>query len=95
MKALPITELSVVKAASDQVSCMIKGEAVILNLRDGLYYGLDVVGARIWDLIQEPQPVSTIADALLAEFDVEPEVCQRELIALLNELAQAGMVIVT
>jgi hypothetical protein len=58
-----------------------------------LYYGLDVVGARIWELIQEPKPVDEIVRSLLAEFEVEPDICRQEVLSLLNELAEAGMVI--
>ena len=60
-----ISEHSVVIASSEQVSCDLDGEAVILNLKDDVYYGLNPVGARIWNLIQEPKTVGKIKDVLL------------------------------
>ena len=42
-------------ATKDQVSCDLAGEAAILNIKSGVYYGLDPVGARIWNLMQEPR----------------------------------------
>lgn len=64
----------------------------ILDLKAGVYYGLDEVGARIWNLLQEPKIVSEIRHTLLEEYDVEPERCERDLLALLQRLADEGLV---
>ena len=83
---------STVVAAEDQVSSDLGGEVAILDLKAGVYYGLDAVGARIWSLIQEPRTVNEIRDILLEEYDVEPERCERDLLALLRRLADEGLV---
>ncbi len=79
-------------AARWQVSCDLSTEAVILNLQDGIYYGLDSVGARIWHFIQEPRTVDEVREALLKEYDVEPDRCERDLLALLRELEARGLI---
>jgi Coenzyme PQQ synthesis protein D (PqqD) len=83
---------STVVAAKDQVSSDLGGEVAILDLKAGVYYGLDAVGARIWSLIEEPRTVKEIRDILLEEYDVEPERCERDLLALLQRLADEGLV---
>jgi hypothetical protein len=83
---------STVVAAKDQVSSDLGGEVAILDLKAGVYYGLDAVGARIWSLIEEPRTVNEIRDILLEEYDVEPERCERDLLALLRRLADEGLV---
>jgi Coenzyme PQQ synthesis protein D (PqqD) len=83
---------STVVAAKDQVSSDLGGEVAILDLKAGVYYGLDAVGARIWSLIQEPITVNEIRDILLEEYEVEPERCERDLLALLRRLADEGLV---
>lgn len=83
---------SVVAASKNQVSSDLGGEAAILDLEAGVYYGLDEVGARIWELIQERRSAREVRDALRAEYDVEPERCERDVLALLQELADAGLV---
>jgi hypothetical protein len=75
-----------VTVSKEQLSCDLIGEAVILNLRTGVYYGLDSVGARIWTLLQEPRLVSQLIDLVLDEYDVEPGRCERDIINLLTEL---------
>ena len=83
---------SIVAAAKDQIFCALGEEAVILNLKNGVYYGLDAVGSRIWAHVQEPKTVNEIRDALLNEFDVEGRLLENDLRALLEELAAEGLI---
>ena len=81
-----------VVAARDQVSCDVGGEAAILQLASGVYYSLDAVGSRIWALLQSPRSVREIRDALVAEYDVPAERCERDLLGLLEALAAAQLI---
>jgi hypothetical protein len=87
-----ISDRSVVVATKDQVSCDLAGEAAILNIKNGVYYGLDPVGARIWNLVQEPRAVAEIQNAITSEYDVEPERCARDLVDLLEKLLAEGLI---
>jgi hypothetical protein len=87
-----ISERSIVVASRSQVSCELEGEAVMLNLKDGVYYGLNPVGAHIWKLIREPKQVREVVNILLETYDVEPERCTREVLTLLQDLAARGLV---
>lgn len=92
MKVKAFSGASTIVAAKQQVSCDLAGQAAILNLHSGLYYGLEGVGARIWDLIQEPRTVRQLRDLLTEEYDVEPERCERDLLSLLSRLEAAGLI---
>jgi hypothetical protein len=84
---------STVALVRHQVSSDLAGETVILNLDTGIYYGLvDEVGARIWSLMQAPRTVAEIRDAILEEYEVAPERCEHDLLALLERLAAEGLV---
>lgn len=83
---------SKVVASQNPVSANLAGEAVILDPDSGMYYGLNEVGARVWELIQDPKTVDEIRDALLTEYEVKPERCERDLFALLQNLADKGLV---
>ena len=89
---LAISDHSVVVVAKHQVSCDFAREAAILNVKSGVYYGLDPVGARIWNLMQEPCEVAEIQNAITEEYDVEPERCARDLVGLLEELLAEGLI---
>ena len=83
---------SIVVATEDQISCDLEGDAAILNLKTGVYYGLDDIGASVWRMLNEPRRVDELVDALLGEYEVDREECQHDVIALLGELAVRGLV---
>ena len=83
---------SVVAVTKDQMASDVGGETVILGLTAGRYYGLDAVGARVWQLIQSPTAVSDVCRTIVAEYDVEPERCETDVLALLQKMADAGLV---
>jgi hypothetical protein len=83
---------SIVTAAPEQVSCPLGDESAILNLKNTVYYGLDPVGARVWSLLQQPRSVRELRDALLEEYEVEAERCERDLLELLEKLRGEGLI---
>ncbi|NER80529.1 MAG: PqqD family protein [Leptolyngbya sp. SIO1D8] len=89
---LKFSEKSIVKAAPEQVCSDLNGEAIILNLKSGVYYGLNQTGALIWNLIQEPQTVEALKAALLSEYDVEAEICDRDLKSLLQVFLEQNLI---
>ncbi len=92
---IQISEDSTVVVTGDQVSSdFMNGDVVILGLKDGVYYGLNPVGARIWDLIQQPTTVKALRETLLQEYEVDPETCTRELLGILNQMAEKGLIAV-
>ena len=90
-----ITPQTVVVAARDQVSADLEGEAVILNLADGVYYGLDGVGAMVWELLRQPRTAGELRDAITAGFEVDAATAWRDLSALLGDLSARKLVELT
>ncbi|MBB4634703.1 PqqD family peptide modification chaperone [Longimicrobium terrae] len=90
--ARPLDATSRIVAAGDQVSTELEGEAVILHLGDGIYYGLNAVGARLWSLLEEPRAVAELRDALVADYEVDAETAERDVIELMDELMERGLV---
>jgi len=83
---------SVVCATNHQVSSRLDDEVAILELDRGVYYGLSRVGARIWELIQQPTLVREVQERLVSEYEVDAERCRADLLELLSSLQQAGLV---
>lgn len=81
-----------VKVQDEVLISGLQGESVILNLNSERYFGLDEVGTRFLTLLSEADSIQTAYDALLEEYDVEPEVLRRDLTALLDELIDNGLV---
>jgi hypothetical protein len=77
------------QVASHEVSA---GLTVLLDLSNGLYYSLDLVGSRVWDLIGEhPCTIKAIALAVADEYGVTAAQCHTDLIAFVGDLVAAGL----
>ena len=64
------------------------GEAVILNLKTGTYFGLDAIGTRMWALIDELGDTDKVLKALLAEYDVEEARLRADIDELISQLVR-------
>lgn len=67
-------------------------ETVILDLASGTYFGLDPVGARIWELLGEGKTFAEICDQMLDEYEVTREELERDTLRLAQELAEQGLI---
>jgi len=88
-----VSMASTVALSKDQVSCELGDEAALLNLAKGIYYGLNETGKLIWTrLQQQPQTVEQVVDAVMAEYDVDRERCERDVMELLGKLLAEGLI---
>jgi hypothetical protein len=71
---------------------MVGEELVLLHLESGTYFGLDPVGARVWQLIQAGKSLSQACDAVIEEYDVSREVLEQDVLALVRNLIDKKLV---
>ena len=76
----------------DQASCDLAGDTAIVNLKSGVYYGLDPVGTQIWKLLAEPMTFRTLCDSLGHDYDVDGCRLESDMREFLNELAGHGLI---
>lgn len=89
MECSPNSKVSV---ADEVMVKVIRGEAVLLNLKSEQYLGLNPVGTRMWIVLQESPSIQAAYETLLAEYDVEPETLQTDLAELLDQLTEQGLI---
>jgi hypothetical protein len=89
---MTIHDNSIIVANKELLCCDLPEGAVILDLKSGVYYGLDNVGTFIWSLIQEPKVLREIAAAVLAEYAVAPERCAQDLRTLFAEMVGRNLI---
>ncbi len=83
---------TVVAAATDQLTCDLSGEAAVLHLPDGMYYGLNETGAFLWERLQQPVRVGDLLGALVEAFEISEDDARRDVLALLDELREAKLI---
>jgi Coenzyme PQQ synthesis protein D (PqqD) len=66
-------------------------ESVLLNLETEQYFGLDETGTRMWQLVTGSPNIDAAYQELLAEFDVEPDLLRSNLMELLSQLVDSGL----
>jgi hypothetical protein len=84
---------TVVVANPDAMSSSVGIETVILHFTAGTYFGLDEVGSRIWELVQDRRSVREIRDTLLDEYDVDEERCDHAVRTFLGALEEHGLIV--
>jgi len=81
-----------ISIAPDVLHRQVGDEAVLLNLKTELYFGLDQVGARMWDVLNEAFSIQAAYETLLQEYDVPPGQLREDLDELLEGLVALGLV---
>jgi len=80
-----------VEFPEDVIAQQVGEEMVLLDLEAGVYYGLDPVGRRIWELLTEHRRLRVVFETIAEEYDVTPEVLQQDLLQLVQELQARGL----
>jgi hypothetical protein len=87
----PISLASTFIPSKNAVFRDLDGEAVILRLDSGTYFGLNAVGTRIWQLMERHGRLAAVLDDLCAEYDAAPDVLERDLLDLVGRLVDARL----
>lgn len=89
---MKITPATIVVASRDQLSASVNGHVIIAGLRKGNYYGLDSVGARVWQLVQTPIAACELGRLIAEEYHVSGERAEADLLELLEAMAGQGLI---
>lgn len=80
------------KIVTENLSCDLNGEAIILNTKNGKYYGMNAVGASILAKLQQPAAFDEIQTAIMSEYNVDESVCRREILSFLGRMEDVGLI---
>ena len=94
MTATPasVTLATRVQPSGEVLAQEVGGEAVLLDLASERYFGLDPIGTRIWQLLADAPALAQVHATLCGEFDAAPERIGEDLLALVGQLSEAGLV---
>jgi len=85
-------ETQKITISEEALSQEVNGETVILDLKSESYFGLDEVGTRVWQLLQEHGDLQKVFDAMLEEFDVDANTLASDMKNLINDLIEKGLI---
>ena len=67
---------------------------LIFSPENTVCYGLDPIGAKILNLLQQPMTMTKILDTIHKEYEVESSKCEQDILSLLIELSSSGLITV-
>jgi hypothetical protein len=70
----------------------LEGEAVLLNMQSGIFFGLNPVAKRMWELLSEFGESEKVLKQLLQEFDASEETLRQGLVDFIERLRSKGLV---
>ena len=90
----PISSISFsdrVRVPEDVLISNLQDESVILNLNSERYFGLDNVGTRMLTVLSTSNSIEAAYELLLTEYDVDPHLLRRDLMSLIENLVEQGL----
>jgi hypothetical protein len=78
--------------SGEPLTALVDGETVMFSPEQGAYFGLDPIGTRVWELLEEPRTIDDMCAILRHEYDVEAETCRTDVVALVEQLREAKLV---
>jgi len=85
---------SKLRHSPDAVYQTVDEEVIVINMNSGSYYSLNDTGTMFWELLDGHQSVSDCARRIAAEYDVEVELVEADLLELATDLEGEGLIIV-
>ena len=87
-----LTDATKISRLGDTAFTKLDDQVVMMDVESGNYYGLNPVASRIWELTENPTTVNKICQILEQEFDVTPEMCQKETMNFLAKLLELKII---
>jgi coenzyme PQQ synthesis protein D (PqqD) len=78
-----------------QLTAVMDDGVIVLSMGSGMYYSLDAVASRIWELLQTPSSPRAITETITREFDVDEETATEDVLGFVTELHDNGFVTVS
>jgi Coenzyme PQQ synthesis protein D (PqqD) len=69
------------------------GEAILINLSNGIYYSMDKVGAVVWELVERNFSPEEMVASIVSRYEVETEKAQADVERLLKELVDEKLIL--
>jgi hypothetical protein len=82
------------RRATDLMEANLGDELVALDPAKGNCFGFNEVATWVWHRLEQPGTFDQLRDGLLAQYDVSDQQCTSELQALLDDLAERGLIAV-
>lgn len=78
--------------SQETLAAVVDGDTVMFSPQRDTYFGLDPIGGRVWELLEQPRSLDELCAVLCDEYDVDADICRTDVGALIDEMREAGLV---
>lgn len=83
---------TIISRIMEVVAAEMDGETVMISIESGKYYGMDIIGSRIWELLETPKSVADVVRILGEEYEIKQQQCEADVLDFLKYLQKEGLV---
>jgi len=87
-----ITPETILQRKGDLLFNQIDGEVVMLSIENSEYYGMDKVGSRIWELLEQPMNFKELVNKLMEEYEVSEQQCSQDTLTFIKKLQDKNLI---
>ena len=73
------------------MSRQVDDETVLLDLKSGMYFGLDGVGKSVWESVEQGKSLQDAVASIVAEYDVESDRATTDVLEFAGDLVDRGL----
>ena len=93
MTSLPLQLSTRVVARNDGfIEAVVDDEILALSIEQNTCYGMNRIASRVWTLLARPIRINDLCATLLATYKVDPDVCERQVLDLLEAFRAEGLI---
>jgi hypothetical protein len=83
-----------IKRLENTIASPMEDELVMMSMENNSYYGLNSVGRKIWELLESEQTLESLCAKLIEKYDIDLDICRKDVSQLIVKLEQVGLVTV-
>lgn len=76
----------------DIIASEVDNEIVMMDVSGGRYFGMDSVGAALWNCLDQPKDLNTLVDELCSKYDVSSHKCREDIKPFLQALLEKKLI---
>lgn len=81
------------QVSADVLSSKIDEEVILMSLKGEYYFGLDPVGSRIWELLdQQPSTIDELVQLLVDEYEVDEPTCRNDAQKFIDDMSEKKLI---
>ena len=83
---------TLIQRSPEILHSIVDNEIIMMNIETGKYFGVDDIGGRIWELIENPMTFEALCNTLQAEYEVDEQTCIADTKEFLDTLIEKKII---